>query len=185
MKYRREFEIAYLGLKEGITEFEYKIGDDFFSQLGFQHPDFEHIDATVKLKFDKKVNFFMLHFDIDGVVAVICDRCADPFSLKLWDEYDLVVKLTSEDAEATGKEDDDDVVFIPRSETVIDVSEWIYEFIVLSIPIQRIHPANSDGSEGCNPEALKILKKMEADAADEAKGKDIWKGLDAIKGMEN
>lgn len=180
MKYRREFEIAYIGLKEGLSQYEYKIDERFFDNLGFPHPDFEHIDAVVKLSFDKKTNFFLLHFDIDGKIEVACDRCGDPFEMKLWDEFDLVVKLTSDEAAETTKEEEDDVVFIPRSETVLDVSEWIYEFILLSIPIQRIHPPKADGSEGCNAEALKILKQMSEDEHEEKKN-DIWKGLDAFK----
>lgn len=180
MKHRREFEIAYVGLKEGISSYEYTIDNRFFENFGFTHPDFDSIDAIVKLNFDKKTNFFLLHFDIDGSIKVACDRCGDIFDLKLWDEFELVVKLTSDEAQETTKEDEDDVVFIPRSETVLDVSEWIYEFILLSIPIQRIHPKKEDGSEGCNQEALKILKKMSDDEQAEHNN-EIWKGLESFK----
>ena len=179
MKYKREFEIAYLGLKEGVSQYEYEIDNDFFSRLGFEHPDFETIEAVVKLNFDKRSGFFLLHFDIDGRVNVACDRCGDYFDLKLWDEFDLVLKLTSDAIPESGTNDEDDVVFIPRSETVIDLSEWIYEFILLSIPMQRVHPSKDDGSEGCNPEALKMLKQMSEEHKEQKN--NIWKDLDTFK----
>lgn len=175
MKHRRDFEIPYVGLKEGMHHFQFEIDDSFLEVFNHDHQDFDGLKAVVKLNFDKKSNFFLLDFDIDGKINVACDRCGDPFELRLWDEFKLVVKLQGEGE----KEDEDDVVFIPRSETVLDVAEWIYEFIMLSIPIQHIHPDKEDGSEGCNPEALKLLKKM-TDNAQPAK--TIWKGLDAFKG---
>jgi len=71
------------------------------------------------------------------------------------------------------------VVFIPRSETVIDFRTWVYEFLMLSIPLQRIHPDKPDGSQGCNPETLKLLNKLAA--PEDAPRPDIWKGLEALK----
>ncbi len=180
MNHRREFEIAYIGLKDGISQYEYQIDNKFFENLGFDHSDFNSINAIVRLSFDKKTNFFLLKFDVDGIVDVACDRCGDNFELKLWDEFNLVVKLTSEDSTVTHKEEEDDVVFIPRHETVIDISEWIYEFIRLSLPLQRVHPDKEGGTEGCNEAALKILKQL-TDAHEDDKTKVLWKGLEALK----
>jgi hypothetical protein len=50
---------------------------------------------------------------------------------------------------------------------------------MLSIPLQRIHPDKADGSEGCNPEALKLLNQLAV--TDEEPRSDIWKGLEALK----
>ena len=50
---------------------------------------------------------------------------------------------------------------------------------MLSIPLQRIHPAKPDGTEGCNPEALKLLNQLTS--SDETPRSDIWKGLEALK----
>ena len=176
MKHSREFEIAWQGLKPGPHTYVYDI-DDRFMEEREGDDSFKDWDAKVTLVFDKHENFFMLHFDIDGTVNVPCDRCGDDFDLKLWDEFDLVIKLVAEDAE--GIEDEDDVVFIPRSETVIDIGKWVYEFLMLSIPLQHIHADLADGTSGCNPQALNLLDQL-SDHGAEAK-KSIWKGLDALK----
>ena len=182
MKRHREFEIAWFGLKEGVHEFNYEVNDKIIEDWGHEHPDFNNLQAQVQLKFDKKNSFFLLHFDLDGKVDVACDRCGDVFSMPLWDEFDLVVKLTGDNTEEGEKvEDEADVAFIPRSETVLDVSGWVYEFITLSQPMQHIHPDKADGSSGCNEAALKLLNQMNQDGLDK---KNIWSGLDKFKDLD-
>lgn len=178
MKHSMEFELAWQGLKLGEHIFDYEVGRDFMIAHGEDETECKDIKAQVSLKFEKHESFFMLHFDIGGYIVTPCDRCGDEFKLNLWDEFDLIIKLT--DAEANEEiEEDADVVFIPRSETVIDVSNWIYEFIVLSLPLQRIHPKKEDGSPACNEEALKLLGKLAEQ--NEPKKNDIWKGLESLK----
>jgi uncharacterized metal-binding protein YceD (DUF177 family) len=95
----------------------------------------------------------------------------------LWDEFDLLIKLSGEDADEIDEESD--IVFIPRSETVIDISNWLFEFILLSIPLQRVHPEAGDGTPGCNPQALQLLNQLAEPGAEPKK--DIWKGLESLK----
>lgn len=183
MKHHREFEIPWLGLKEGVHEYKYELDDRVIEELGHEHPDFENLKVAVNLTFDKKSSFFLLHFDVDGTVDVPCDRCGDMFSLRLWDEFDLVVKLTGTPEDDEEKEEDEaDVAFIPRSETILDVSGWVFEFIMLSMPMQHIHPDKEDGTPGCNPEALKLLEKMRAP---EGPKKTLWSGLDQFKDLDS
>jgi len=178
MKHNREYEIAWQGLKPGPHTYVYDIDDRFMEEHGETDDSFTNWDAKITLGFDKHESFFMLHFDIDGNVTVPCDRCGDEFQLKLWDEFDLVIKLTGDDAEPI--EDEDDVAFIPRSETVIDISKWLYEFLMLSIPLQHIHPVKADGTVDCNPQALNLLDQL-TDHGEESNINSIWKGLDAFK----
>ena len=183
MKNHREFEIPWFGLKEGIHEYQFQITDKVIEELGHEHPDFNNLDASVVLKLNKHNGFLELHFDIDGKMDVACDRCGDPFSMRLWDEFDLIVKFTGESDEERGEDEDEaDIVFIPRSEAIVDVSTWIYEFIMLSMPLQHIHPDKADGSPGCNPEALKLLSRMTG--GDETR-KNLWSGLDKFKDLDS
>ena len=175
MKYNREFEIAWQGLKPGPHHYSFAIDDRFMAE--HQAPaEFHDWNAAIKLTFDKQSSFFRLHFDISGSVVTPCDRCGDDFKLDLWDEFDLLLKLTGEPEDELHEPDEEaDVAFIPRSETVIDISNWIYEFVMLAIPLQRIHPDHADGAPGCNPLALKLLNQLSGPEA--APEHDIWKGL--------
>lgn len=182
MNYHREFEIAWQGLKTGLHDYKYEVNDRVLAELGYEHPDFENLESVVDLKFEKENSFFLLQFEVTGKVDVSCDRCGDFFPLQLWDEYKLVVKLTDsvEKALEMSEHEEGDVVFIPRSETVINIFEWVYEFIMLSLPIQKIHPDLADGSSGCNKEALKLLEKMN-ESAEEHQPDTVWKGLEQFK----
>lgn len=183
MKHNREYEIAWQGLKTGEHIFQYELNDKFIDERrGDTERDFKDLDAQVTLKFDKKNDFFLCHFDVDGSVTVPCDRCGDDFKLRLWDEFDLVIKLTGAE-QAESIDEDADVVFIPRSETVLDISNWVYEFVMLSVPLQRVHPDKADGKPGCNPEALKLLDKLAE--PEEKPSNTIWKGLEALKDKTN
>lgn len=195
MRYHREFEIGWFGLAMGMHTFEYEINDRIISEMGYEKNDtYEAVNAIVRLKFDKKSSFFVLNFDVDGAVTLPCDRCGEAFDLKLWDEFQLIIKLTGEQNNDTHSEDTDegDVVFIPRSETVINVFEWVYEFLMLSIPIQHLHPNDEAGKSTCNPKALALLNSLlitddtvqqqsEEERAQEEQRKQIWKGLDKFK----
>lgn len=182
MKHNREFEIAWQGLKPGPHTFIYDIDDRFIEERGEVDDSFKNWNAKITLGFDKHESFFMLHFDIDGHVTVPCDRCGDEFELRLWDEFDLVIKLTGDDAGTI--DDEDDVVFIPRSETVIDISNWLYEFLMLSVPLQYIHPDKPDGTPGCNPQALKLLDKL-SEPEEKPAQNPLWKELEKLKPAKN
>ena len=173
MKHNREFEIAWLGLKVGEHVYDFSIDDQFMQDRGAP-PELHDWAAEVKLRFDRQMSFFRLHFDVSGQVTVPCDRCGDDFPLSLWDEFDLLVKLTGDEHEDAEPDEEADVAFISRSETVIDISGWIYEFVMLSVPLHKLHQES-----GCNPEAMKLLQSLSV--TEDAPEHDIWKSLKNIK----
>jgi uncharacterized metal-binding protein YceD (DUF177 family) len=163
MKHSREFEIAFVGLKPGNHVFNYSIEDSFFEK--FENPEFKQAHIDVKLNFDKKNGLFLLKFVINGNVLIPCDRCGDEFEMALWDEFELVVKVIEDELVAKKTEEDAEVAYIGRSESLLDVSPWIYEFIVLSVPIQHIHPNDEQGKSTCNQQALDILNQTKSNVA--------------------
>jgi uncharacterized metal-binding protein YceD (DUF177 family) len=180
MAHRREFEIAYVGLKPGIHEYDYEIKDKFFE--AFQQQDFTHCKAHVKLTLDKKSSFMLLKFEIGGNVEVTCDRCNNNLPLELWDEFNITVKMVEEAELMNGQEDDPDVYSIDRNESHIDVANWIYEFINLSIPMQKVCSFEKMDGPHCNKSALDLLKKLEAKK--EETSNPIWKGLEKFKDLD-
>ena len=180
MGINRTFEIAFVGLVPGLHEFEYRIEDKFFSDFGPQ--DFSDCNTLVKLRLDKHQGFLQLHFDIDGQVQTQCDRCGNPLTVKLWDEFDLIVKLVDDPDAMNSTEEDPDIYYIDRNESHISVAEWIYEFINLSFPLQHICTLNEKGESTCNQKVLAELERFKANPVD-ISDKNIWKGLDQFKGL--
>ncbi len=178
MAKKRAFEIAFVGLKPGVHEFSYEIDDQFFAEKGAI--DISNVKASVKLFLEKHVGFMLLKFDIGGTAESNCDRCGNPLNLNLWDEFRVLVKLVDNPEEMNGSEEDPDVFYISRTESHIDVSNWIYEFVLLSIPLQRVCPPDAKGKSQCNIEALEKLREMEAKQI-ENNAKALWKDLDKFK----
>ena len=178
---RREFDIAFVGLKPDIHVFEYSLDDKFFAPYGEQ--DFTNCAAEIKLSLDKHNGFMLLKFDIGGSVDIVCDRCGNTIHHQLWDEFNIIVKLVEEPEQMNLQEEDPDIYYISRSESHLHVSDWLYEFINLSIPVQKVCPDDENGKSTCNQEVIDKLRKMEEDIQKETN--PLWKGLEKFKDLDN
>lgn len=180
MNNRRNFDIAFVGLKPGIHEFEYDIDDKFF--IPYKPQDFNHCQAQVKLTLDKRNGFMLLRFELGGKLEVNCDRCGNQLPMDLWDEFNVVVKMVEEPDTMNEQEEDPDVYYISRGESHLHVADWIYEFVVLSVPMQRT--CNFEEMDGpyCNPEVRARLQQMKAEG--KSRSNPLWKGLEKFKGLD-
>ena len=173
---RRDYEIAFVGLKPGQHSFEYEIDKRFFEEFGPQ--DFENPKVHIRLVLEKNTGFMLLKFEVGGMVDVLCDRCGNTLPLDLWDEFEVLVKMTDKPEEKNDEEEDPDVFYISRTESHIDVKKWIFEFINLSIPMHKMCRESERGEPSCNKEVLARLEKMNPQPA---KDNSIWKDLDQFR----
>jgi uncharacterized metal-binding protein YceD (DUF177 family) len=174
----REYDIPFVGLKPGIHDYDYEITDKFFTDYNEQ--DFNNCQASVKLHLEKNSGFMILKFDVGGTVDVVCDRCGNMLPLQLWDEFKIIVKMVDDADLMNEQEEDPDVYYINRTESHLHVSDWIYEFINLSIPTTRMCAVSEIGGPFCNLEVLEKLKSLQPD---DNNANAIWKGLEKFKGL--
>ena len=59
------------------------------------------------------------------------------------------------------QEEDPDVLLYLQNGKPFDVSNWIYEFVMLSVPMQKMCSEEEMGGPQCNKEVLEKLKAME------------------------
>ncbi|HEY5462431.1 MAG TPA: DUF177 domain-containing protein [Hanamia sp.] len=179
---RREYDIAFVGLKPGIHEFNYEIDDKFFANYKEADPmiiGFNNCYASVKLSLEKNNSFMLLKFEIGGSVSVSCDRCGNKLPMDLWDEFNLLIKQVGNPEEMNQSEEDPDVFYISHTESHIRLADWIYEFVILSIPNQRMCNEEEIGSPQCNKEILAMLKKMKSITIEN--NHPLEKGLEQFK----
>jgi len=124
----------------------------------------------------------LLKFEIGGKMDVICDRCGNTLPLDLWDEFNILVKLVENHDIMNQQEDDPDVYYISKGESHLHIADWIYEFINLSIPIQRMCKEEDMGGPYCNKEVLAMLKKLNVE--ENKPENPLWKGLEKFKNLE-
>ena len=79
-------------------------------------------------------------------------------------------------------EEDPDVFYISRTESHIHLADWIYEFVLLSIPNQRMCKEEEIGGPQCNKEVLAMLKKMQQ--AGTENNHPLQKGLEKLKNKQ-
>lgn len=178
MASKRAFEIAFVGLKPGLHEFNYELDDKFFAEKGVE--DISNIKANVKLLLEKNTGFMRLTFEVGGHADVSCDRCGNTLTVNLWDDFKMLVKLVEDPEEMNEQEADPDVYYISRTESHLDTEAWLYEFVLLSVPMQHTCGEDEKGQSQCNKEVLARLKQMETRNA-ENNANNLWKGLDKFK----
>jgi uncharacterized metal-binding protein YceD (DUF177 family) len=178
MSNRRVYEIAFVGLKPGVHEFNYTVDDRFFEE--YQEQDFRKAEAHVKLLLERNNSFMILRFEVGGQAEVTCDRCSNDLPLQLFDEFTVTVKITDDPDAANEAEEDPDVFYISRGESHIDVKDWIYEFVNLSIPMQKTCAFENMDGPYCNADVRELLLKMRRED-DQKNG--LWKGLEKFKDL--
>ena len=170
MENLKEFLIPFAGLKEGKHQFEYQIGDSFFEQ--FQFDEYQGVDVKVNMVLEKKDTIMELCFNHKGTVNVPCDMTGEDFDLKVKGKFNLVVKFGEE-----FNNDNEELLILPHNEFQLNVSQYIYESIVLSVPFKRVHPGVKDGT--LETEVFDALDKL-APKEENKENEDIdprWENL--------
>lgn len=173
MEKENEFLIPVSGLALGVHSFKFDINDDFFADLDYS--EVKQAAVTVDLEVLREELMMTLNFHVEGKVLVTCDRCADEFYIPIQSEQVFYIKFGAEEVEES-----DDVVVVPAEEHAYDVRSLIYEYIILSIPIHRVHPEGE-----CNPKVLALLSHDEEPSDEEIATDPRWAALKDVKIEDN
>ena len=141
------YKIDLKGLTTDETVLDFDLNDDFFQSL--DGSQLEHGTLHVSASIRKMTGFFELHFLTKGFVTVSCDRCLDDMEQPIEADNLLTVKL------GDTYSDDDDTVTIDENEGILDLSWFIYEFIMLAIPIKHVHAPGK-----CNSAMTQKLEEL-------------------------
>ena len=152
MKSTNEYLIPFIGLKLGKHHFEYNIEKKFFDEFSFD--EFESCAVKVNVVLEKKATMLEISFAHKGTVNVPCDLTGEQFDLPIKGKIKLVVQFGDE-----FNNDNDELLILPHGEHQIDLAQYIYEMIVLSIPQKRVHPGVKDGT--LQTDALKKLNELQ------------------------
>lgn len=135
----KAFFIPFVGLKLGKHHFDYQIDNTFFQE--FDYHQFEDASVQVNLVLEKKQTMLELSFKHSGTVNVPCDLTGEFFDMPIKGKLNLVVQFGEE-----YNDDNEELLILPHGEYQVNVAQYIYEMIVLSVPFKRIHTGVKDGS---------------------------------------
>lgn len=128
-----KYNIQLKTMEIGTSEVEYLLGNEYFEAIGEEAIQKGNVNAKVRVT--KSTKQSELHFELEGKVVVLCDRCLEEMDQPIKTSGHLIVRMGKE-----FKDDGDDVVIIPEEQGIINISWFLYEFIELAIPIKHVHP---------------------------------------------
>lgn len=154
-----QYSIAYKGLKNGTHHFDFEADDALIK--AFENPEFKHLKAQIGVDLERSSSVLQLSVTIAGTVTVECDRCLDDVELPVDFNGVLEVKFSDEFDDYDGS-----VMWISPSLDRVELAQYFYESIVLSLPSQRVHPLDANGLPTCNPDMLSRFRIISADEFD-------------------
>ncbi len=153
MNYLSQFTLPFSGLSEGKHQFDFKVDDRFFAE--FEGSEVEKGELEVRVELEKRSTYLRLIFSINGVVQLVCDRCLENFNYPLESKRELLVKFSEKPVE-----DEAEMIYLHPGAFQVEIAQFIYEFVILSLPIRRIHPDGEDGKSLCDPVMIKKLEEL-------------------------
>ena len=171
-----KYIIPFTGLSQGIHEFQYHIDKEFFSEIEYSLLTESSVDVTVTL--NKTETMLLLDFEINGTVNLQCDRCTDFFDMPVKGKNRLIVKFG-----ATTEEENDVILILSEKEYEFDLSQYIYEYINLLVPMRHVHPEDARGNSMCNKEMLEIIEKINQKPTGQEEIDPRWEALKKIKNL--
>ncbi len=145
--------------KYGIGEHRetYTINYEFLEE----NEDIKGAEIQIDTVASVKSNSVLFNFKIKGTINIMCDVCLDYFDYEVETEKIFHVKFS--DRYEFGQEnlDENNTLTLSKSTEKIELTRHFYDFIMLSLPIKRVHPLDENQQRTCNPDFLKKLDELQ------------------------
>ena len=150
MELNERYSIGYKSLSNSAFDYDFVVDDALFA--AYESREVLSGECDVKVLLKKNSNQLDLDVEISGQVMCECDRCLEPCPIDIDYEGHLIVRISTEEGEYDGE-----VMWLNPAEEKLDLTQYIYESIILSLPYQRVH------TEGeCNPDMMARFAQVTA-----------------------
>ncbi len=145
----KNFVIPVRGLSAGRHDFEFRLDGGFFKDYG--STIIKDADLLADIQLEKGSGWMRINAHVTGSVTVECDRCLDDLLIPVDFEVPLQVKFSK--THLTDDDSDDEFIIMDSSDGELDMSQFLYDYVSINLPLQKIH---KDGE--CNKEMIKRLE---------------------------
>lgn len=154
---RDEFLLRIGGLTNGTHYVSIHCDKSFFDIAQMEELHDGNLDLQIEMEIQDKT--VLVNFDFSGYVVATCDRCLDDVNVPMDFKEQIVVKLVENPA-AFDNQEDENLWVIGEKEPMIDVFHFVYESILLALPMKIVHPDDENGNSTCNPLILQKLEEL-------------------------
>ena len=163
----RQLDIPFVGLKQGVHNFSFEIGNTFFDDFPFSI--IEEGSISVELSLDKKDTLMVGTYKVSGTVLTNCATCNELFDAPIKGEMNIYYKFGHEN------EEDENLIVLPPEAYKIEPNQQIYELITVSL---NANPRHKDGE--CNQEVLSLLRSYQRGADKNEESDPRWDKLNKL-----
>ncbi|MCZ2476401.1 DUF177 domain-containing protein [Aquirufa ecclesiirivi] len=133
MKVLDAYQIPIISLEDKSYRYSFEGGDEFlkaFEQEWVQKGKFQ-----AEIELSKSATMIQVLMKIKGYLNLICDRSNEEFEFLIDIQEKLIYKY-GDHFEDLG----DNLFMIDRKEPKLDLSQDLYDFIALQVPMKKLHP---------------------------------------------
>lgn len=164
--------IRLSGLKSGRYNYGFSLGKDFFER--FENEEIRDGKVEIAAVLEKTERVTAIKFTLCGEVTTLCDRCLGEMRVPIEGEETLVLRFSD-----TEVSDDENVAILPEGANEIDLSQWLYEYVAVRIPLQHSHEEGE-----CDPETVSYIKSEEELQSEKEESGEVdprWAALKDLK----
>ena len=172
MSVSNKFILKFAGLKDGKHKFEYQADNNFFQF--YNYSEFNKANIKFNVDFIKKSTVLELPIKGEGFVNINCTLSNEPFDYNLKSQFKLIVKFGE-----YYDDSNDELLILPQGSHSINLDQFLYEMIVLSMPIRNVHPGIEDGS--IKSDILNRLKDFDINKEKSSNFDPRWDKLKQLK----
>ena len=151
-EYFKQFDIRFGSLALGNHQMEVEVNRSFFEK--YKNDDVLCADIHVDITIERKETMVGLNFDMQGNVVSTCDICLEELTIPISKKESVILKITGQAKES----DNENIIFLGEKEYFYNIEQLMYEYIVTSIPIRKVHQETGYGK--CNPDMLKRIEEV-------------------------
>lgn len=149
------------------------IDSDFFSL--FAETLIDSATGNVHLMLEKQESLIRSELTFSVDIPLVCDRSLREFTHEMKETHEVMFKYGEEEMEL-----DDDVYVITSSTQKIHFDQFIYEWILLAVPMKKVHPELRE-EEGDNHDDVIYQTEKDATEAPEETIDPRWEQLKKLK----
>ena len=176
----KEYKIPHAGLKKEIHEFTLELNEAFFAH--FDNSIINKCDIQANITFDKRHEPYIIEIDMDGTIFSDCDKCTATIPVTIHSSFTIYVKYVFD--EAMKDMEDIEIIHIAKDDQDIDITQFLYDYAHLSIPIHKICD-NPGNTEYCDLEIIGLLEQKTTEEENNTEIDPRWAGLDKLKDKLN
>ena len=175
------YDLSVARLADKIHRYEWEGDRRFFAQ--FPESPVHEGSFKAEVVLEKSATMLQLQFAITGTLVLACDRSLDEFDFSFETQHHLILKFGDRDEELT-----DEIEIISRDTQEINMGHYLYDYIILAIPMKKLHPryreaAGEEGEESLLIYSSEIKTEPENEDAQtsDTKTDPRWEALKKLK----